>query len=207
MNAVITPLKSRRKPVQQRARITREAILEAFVRLLVEKAYSRLTMRDIAMVAGVGLGTLYEHFPGKRSIAAHCIHERFTFVGLQMQEVLEQKRGLPTLDIICAMLDRILHLHTCKAREWSALILLEREISTPASYRALYSHILHIWEQALQTGSDAPLFASRSGEVVHAAVYGYLYQTLMLMPEKLDKPEFARQLKALILAYLQFPAE
>jgi len=65
MNDVADSLKSRRRPVQQRSILTQEAILEAFVRLLVEKGYSSLTMRDIALVAGVGVGTLYEYFPGK----------------------------------------------------------------------------------------------------------------------------------------------
>src|SRR5450830_996395 len=68
MNTESEALKSRRKPVQQRSRITQGAILDAFVRLLVEKGYVRLTIRDIALVAGVGIGTLYEYFPGKNPL-------------------------------------------------------------------------------------------------------------------------------------------
>ena len=205
MHSISLPLKARRRPVQQRAKITQAAILEAFVRLLVEKGYAQLTMRDIALVAGVGLGTLYEHFPGKASIAAHCIHQRFKAVGRQMQALIAQHRGVATRPMIALLIDGLLAMHADKPNEWSALIALERQVSGLAAYQEMYEFILRMWQQALQAAADAALFESKSAEVVHAAVYGYLYQTLMLKPEKVGNPEFSVQLKALALGYLQFP--
>ena len=67
MTATVKP---RRKPSQSRAWMTSSAIQDAFVLLLVERGYEKVSMREIAGVAGVGLGTLYEYFPGKDSIAA-----------------------------------------------------------------------------------------------------------------------------------------
>src|SRR5262245_65547270 len=63
-------VKPRRKPLQSRAWMTSGAIQDAFVLLLIERGYDKISMREIAGVAGVGLGTLYQYFPGKESIAA-----------------------------------------------------------------------------------------------------------------------------------------
>ena len=73
MNSTVKP---RRKPSQSRAWMTTGAIQDAFVLLLVERGYEKVSMREIAGVAGVGLGTLYLYFPGKDSIAAVTVRSR-----------------------------------------------------------------------------------------------------------------------------------
>lgn len=203
MPASASPLKLRRKPVQQRSRMTQNAILDSFVRLLVEKAYAQLTMRDIALVAGVGLGTLYEYFPGKKAIAAHCIHQRFKNVGICMRGWIEEKRGQPLEVMVAYLLERIIGLHAENSEEWSALIFLERQISDADAYRQLYRQIVAIWEQAFHASKDAAAYPGKNPEVVHAAVYGVLYQNLMLAPHRLSEAGFLEQLQALVLGYLQ----
>ena len=68
--------KLRRRPVQSRSRETARAIRDAFVRLLAEKPYPQVTIREIVMVAGVGLGTFYEYFDSKDALARACVHLR-----------------------------------------------------------------------------------------------------------------------------------
>ncbi len=46
----------------------RRQILEATFRCLAEKGYSRMTMREIAAEAGIGVGTLYLYFKSKDEI-------------------------------------------------------------------------------------------------------------------------------------------
>lgn len=202
-DTVVSPLKLRRKPVQQRSRMTQSAILDAFVRLLVEKSYADLTMRDIALVAGVGLGTLYEYFPGKKSIAAHCIHERFKNIGTQMRTWVDTQRGQPLCSIVSYLIGQIIQMHAEKTEEWSALIFLERQISNMQAYASLYGQIVAIWESAFAASCDVTEYAGKSPAIVHAAVYGVLYQTLMLSPHSLLEPEFAGNMKNLVLGYLQ----
>lgn len=198
------PLKPRRKPVQSRSIATQSAILEAFVRLLREKGYARLTIRDIALVAGVGLGTVYEYFPSKQSIAANCIRQRFKSVGTRMLACAEASRGQPLPELIDAVLDALLELHASHPEEWSALIDLERQISDTAAYRSLYAQFVDLWQRVLQMAA-APPPESTIGEtanVVHAAVYGLLYQTLLCRPAMVARPEFRRQMGALVHGYL-----
>ena len=193
-------LKPRRRPVQSRARLTQQAILDAFVRLLREKSYARLTMRDIAALAGVGLGTVYEHFPNKRAIAANAIHQRFKAVGTQLLACAAARQEQPSAQLLDAVLDRVIELHVSQTQEWSLLIELERQISGLAAYRSLYAQFIDLWRQILQVA--APFAPDAAAATVHAAVYGLLYQTLLYQPQTVGTPEFRRQLGKLVHGYL-----
>ncbi len=46
----------------------RALILEAAVRCFLEKGYHQTGVRDIAKQAGISLGNLYNHFPGKHDV-------------------------------------------------------------------------------------------------------------------------------------------
>ena len=48
----------------------REQILEAAVTCFIENGYHQTGVRDIARRAGISLGNLYNHFPGKHDVLA-----------------------------------------------------------------------------------------------------------------------------------------
>lgn len=54
---------------------TRRIVLEAAYALFAEKGYEQTTMRVLAERAGVGLGTIFKHFPDKPSILAAAFEE------------------------------------------------------------------------------------------------------------------------------------
>jgi hypothetical protein len=45
----------RKKPVQSRSQMTLASLQEAFVQLLLERGYDKMTIREVASVAGVGI--------------------------------------------------------------------------------------------------------------------------------------------------------
>lgn len=57
-----------RIPKQDRARFTYEAIVEASARVLSENGWEKFSTNEIARVAGVSIGTLYEYFAHKEAI-------------------------------------------------------------------------------------------------------------------------------------------
>jgi AcrR family transcriptional regulator len=58
-----------RKPRRQaRGVVTRARLLDAAESLFARQGYAGTTMGEIAGKAGVGVGTLYHHFPDKRSL-------------------------------------------------------------------------------------------------------------------------------------------
>ncbi|HEY8024573.1 MAG TPA: TetR/AcrR family transcriptional regulator [Burkholderiaceae bacterium] len=197
-------LQLRRRPKQQRAKLTQDAILEAFVRLLLEKGYARLTIRDIAAVAGVGLGTVYEHFPSKKAIAANCIHQRFKGIAAPLHDCIEAKRGASLAAMADALIDAFIAQHREKPLEWAALIYLERQVSDEAAYRSLYQYFVALWLQAIEASSEklSPAEVQEAAYVIHAAVYGLLYQTLMCRPEFVATSLFREQLGKLVGGYI-----
>ena len=54
---------------------TRRMILRSAYTLFAEKGYAKTTMRALAEHAGVGLGTIFKHFPDKPSILAVAFEE------------------------------------------------------------------------------------------------------------------------------------
>ncbi len=69
------PFEPRRKPVQERARATVDAIIQATAQVLVTEGYQNATTNRIAEVAGVSIGTLYQYFPNKASLLVALIDD------------------------------------------------------------------------------------------------------------------------------------
>jgi AcrR family transcriptional regulator len=59
-----------RQPVQQRARITVDAIVEAAFICVAERGMAGTTTRHIATRAGIGIASLYEYFANKEEVYA-----------------------------------------------------------------------------------------------------------------------------------------
>jgi AcrR family transcriptional regulator len=60
----------RKTPVQARAKVTWNAILDAAAQVLLARGYEKATTDRIAERAGVSVGSVYEYFPNKESIFA-----------------------------------------------------------------------------------------------------------------------------------------
>ncbi|MEL7539302.1 MAG: TetR/AcrR family transcriptional regulator, partial [Pseudomonadota bacterium] len=60
----------RKNPMQARSKATIDAILSAATRVLLSIGYDKASTNKIAELAGVGIGSLYEYFPGKEAIFA-----------------------------------------------------------------------------------------------------------------------------------------
>jgi AcrR family transcriptional regulator len=56
------------RPTDVRVLRTRQALLDAFIELVLTRSYDDITVQDVARRAGVGRSTLYEHFSGKQAL-------------------------------------------------------------------------------------------------------------------------------------------
>jgi AcrR family transcriptional regulator len=61
-------LAPRKVPRQERSRLTVERILVAAAQVFHEAGYSSATTNDIALEAGISVGSLYQYFPNKDAI-------------------------------------------------------------------------------------------------------------------------------------------
>jgi AcrR family transcriptional regulator len=165
MNLTVKP---RRKPSQARAWMTSRAIQDAFVLLLLEREYEKVSMRHIAAVAGVGLGTLYLYFPGKDSIAAVTVHSRLRGLAAIVEQagVVSGPRTLE--ETVHALARALVGTLLGQAAQWRALFVLERRISSPAAYRELYMQFVHLFRDAFASASDWPAEFDRDRVALNA---------------------------------------
>jgi AcrR family transcriptional regulator len=114
----------RRKPVQERAKVTVDAMLDAAVRLLKRGGASAITTNRIAETAGVSIGSVYQYFPNKHALFV-ALHERH--IGL-VAEVIRRRIAdcteSPLEHLVESLVDGIVEAHTIDP-ELSELLLSE----------------------------------------------------------------------------------
>jgi AcrR family transcriptional regulator len=198
-------VKPRRKPSQSRAWMTSVAIQDAFLLLLIERGYAKTTMREIAAVAGVGLGTLYLYFPGKESIAAVTIRTRLRKLTSALSEAA-RAAGSASLVAMVRILAAVQVQALCSERDaWRALLFLERRISAPASYRTGYMEYVAVWRDAFAAASDWPreLAPGTVASQAFAIVDGMTQQALLVQDGCPQPADLLADVEAAVAGYLR----
>jgi len=84
--------KSRKREVarspEDKAR-KRDLILDATMKLVMERGYTKTTMTDVAREAGIGRGTVYWHFESKEDLAYALMHREIAKIEQGYGPVLE----------------------------------------------------------------------------------------------------------------------
>ena len=201
MNSIVKP---RRKPLQSRAWRTSGAIQDAFVLLLVERGYEKVSMREIAGVAGVGLGTLYLYFPGKDSIAAVTVRSWMRKQAAIVAEAARAPVPRTVEQTIRAMVAAHVRSLLGQANEWRALMYLERRISSPASYREIYREFVALFRDALAASSDWPVALEplRTAFNAFSMVYAIVERALLVQDACPDTEELVDDVECAVGGYI-----
>ena len=115
----------RRLPMQQRARHTVDAILQATEELLATRRFEEVNTRLIAERAGVSIGSLYQYFPTYESILLTWYERVATEAAREIRIVTVSTMDRPLAEAIrlsCQNLLRLYELH------WMALIEMPRQV-------------------------------------------------------------------------------
>lgn len=177
----------RRKPRQSRARITQEALMESFVRLLHERPASEITIREITDIAGVGLGTFYEYFSKKEDLIALTIHQHVKNNAETLKNYAQSLIELSSNLDFSAYLQQVIHfqLQEIQAQQflWAQTFLLERQISSIEIYRKSYEMMVQMWHTILTPFVQDHEQLNRISLNVQRVCYGFISQTLLIEPE------------------------
>lgn len=199
-----TPANRRRRPRQSRALHTARALQEAFVRLLVEKDYADVTIREIVALAGTGLGSFYEYFASKQDLARVSLHLRTKSLLLAQHAAVAQHAGQPLDAIVDAVVAAQLAAHGGPPEEWTAHYLLERHHSDAAAYRKMYERFIGAWMGAFDAAGDLPPHFPRreAAQVCQAILYGLFAHAYLSASPAPDRVLLARQARTALHAYL-----
>jgi len=204
-------LEPRKEPVQQRSRSTIEAVLTAAAQVFEAHGYAAGTTNRIAERAGVSIGTLYQYFPNKESLAVALL-ERHLADGMQSMSdwvascVAKPRELHETLHIF---VEGMLDLHAERPR---LLHILLEETPLPAR---LHDALLHAERDAAKTVagllSGHPEVRRRNLErASHLAVQTVetLTHRFAAHPDQeLSRRAFANELVAMLEAYFTSDAD
>ncbi|WP_437685894.1 TetR/AcrR family transcriptional regulator [Sorangium sp. So ce176] len=99
----------RKLATQQRAQLTVDALLTATARILAKEGYDTASTNKIALAAGVGIGSLYQYFPGKEALVAAVIdrhmEEMMDMVRLALADVIDQPVEASVRRLVAVMVD------------------------------------------------------------------------------------------------------
>jgi AcrR family transcriptional regulator len=148
--------KPRKRPIQDRAKFTIEAIYGAFVRIWTRDGAQAVTMRAVAEEAGFAIGTLYEYFPNKTALHSgyvrHAIDRLLARIDRQTiaAEGGDWRARLATLVAV-----------TCGADDSAPffdaeMLRLEGTIAEARHHRRAFEELSARWTQALRGWSDLP---------------------------------------------------
>ncbi|MBV6822890.1 TetR/AcrR family transcriptional regulator [Pseudomonas sp. PD9R] len=159
LNPRAKPLK---RPSQARAVFTVEAIYQAFVRIWHRNGWTGLTTRDVALEAGVAIGTLYDYFPSKEALLSGYIRHRLDALLQQIDEfVVQADVDWPT------RIKRLVRL-TCDPDDARqplfnhAVSLIEHQIAEPKHHRRVFDELSQKWREALAACTDLPAQPSQT---------------------------------------------
>ncbi|WP_432727706.1 TetR/AcrR family transcriptional regulator [Variovorax sp. W6] len=198
----------RKAPRQQRSRVTVDAIVEAATRVLARRGWARFTTNEIAAVAGVSVGSLYQYFPDKLAIA-EAIRQR------HLDEVLAALAGsdeegdatAPLSRRVERFVDGVIAAHSVDQALHHVLVdevplaarssYPEFEAEYQRRYRALVAASQGPGESA---DADADADAEVAARMLSSAVEGAVHSAARR--GDLEAPAMRTELVRLVLAYL-----
>ena len=113
---------ARKRPRQERAVATVEAILEATRRVLVKHGYEKASTNRIADVAGVSIGSLYQYFPNKQALIAALIDTHCDEIMRVLSARLAEFRDAEPREAARAMVAAMIGIHQINPKMHKVLI-------------------------------------------------------------------------------------
>lgn len=200
---------ARKRPSQRRSRETVRAILEACTRILIQRGYAETTTNEVAKLAGVSIGTLYEYFPHKDALVRELLDAHLAeaeaviaaFDDAQYRRVLALPLAASVEQIVAFTI--ALHaeqpsLHRVLFEEASRLACVrQRAAQLEQRLSALVARLLRDHRQA--SCSDPELSAYVVVRTVDALVHGWVTRP---KSAPLDAHALQREIVKLVLSYV-----
>lgn len=199
-----TPTRPRKEARQQRSQATVDAILVAAERLFAGGGLARVTTNQIAELAGVSVGSLYQYFPSKEAILGELIDRHAEQTMARLSAVLGAFAEGPIPDALREIVAILLEADTID-RNLHRVFLDELPAAGRTAQRqeeirrvtTVVRELLALRRDELRVGDlDAAAF------VVVQALEAVTNAAVLEYPDRLRDPALIDEIAALAVRYL-----
>jgi AcrR family transcriptional regulator len=190
----------RKEPRQARSRATVEAIIQAGAHVLGDQGWSGFTTNEVADVAGVSIGSLYQYFPNKLALIEAIRRKHFDDVLAVLQQAGESRNSPEQLvdDLVHGMIS----VHCINPALHRVLLDLPNLEGSRSAYDEFHAEYLRRYRVVItahrnRRGGAADGFAA---QVLSSAVEGVIHNAARRGTLKL--PELKQELRKLVCCYL-----
>jgi AcrR family transcriptional regulator len=197
------PLEPRKTPVQTRATVSVESILEATLQVLLDVGQARLTTTRVAERAGVSVGTLYQYFPNKNALLKTVMERHLAEVSEAVEAACERLHGQPLAAMAEGVVRDFLQVKLGNLRKSMALYTFSYDLDRAQIVKCISERIRTSIAGMLRTspeplGTDPTMAASMLGDMM-AGVARRIVETEI--PKK-QSDAMQRELVVAATAYL-----
>lgn len=148
----------------------RQHVMEAALKLFVEKGIEGTTTREIAQLAHAGEGTMFRHFESKEELAWHLFHENLTLFMKQLEEGLAKETT--TQGKIRSMVEAGFNLYETDPILCSFLLLTEHSAARRMAedYQTPINLMVRVIEEGQKSGEVRPMEPHLAAALVFGAI-------------------------------------
>ena len=139
--------KQGKRPLQSRARLTRQKILDATLELLETEGIEKISTNAIARQAGVNIASLYKYFPDKYSVLHELAEEFGQGQAMLICDYLAVTDVDNSIEVVCSgLVDAVIE----GTRSGKALVQLQRSLIASPVLLAAYRKTNHAIGESLK---------------------------------------------------------
>ncbi|WP_083339036.1 TetR/AcrR family transcriptional regulator [Chromobacterium sphagni] len=192
----------RKSPRQRRSRAMVDAIIEAATRVLGSRGWADFTTNEVAAVAGVSVGSLYQYFPNKLALA-EAIRQRHLDAVLAALSVSGDWEASATLDQrVARLIDGVVAAHSVD-HALHKVLLDEVPLAARSNLAAFEQEYQRRYRAVVAAGSGKhdSVRDEVAGRVLAAAVEGVVHAAARR--GELGSLGLREELACLVRAYLR----
>lgn len=194
----------RKRPRQERSKVTVDTILAATARVLVKKGFDGLTTNAVAEAAGVSIGSLYQYFPSKEALVAALIEQHIEEMNSEILNELTRVAQLPMSQAVRGVIELTIkahavdpELHKILTEQVPRVGRLARLIEADNISRRMVAGIL-----AARKDELAIVDVDTAAFLLCTSIEAIVHRAALLAPERLRDPRLVDEATAMVTRYL-----
>jgi AcrR family transcriptional regulator len=193
----------RKNPRQKRSQELVDAMLDAATRVLSERGLDAATTNEIARVAGVSVGSLYQYFPGKEAMLAAAL-ERNYLRGMERVFALPARSAASFGELLREGLEAVVELYRKDLKFYRAVLLHIPRVGRVEEMRA---HV-RVGREQLRAAIVARRDEFRAIDpdlasfVIISSLEWVILACILDEPDRLSDPHLVDEMIALVDGYL-----